>query len=327
MTYWPLCVRYSGTHCTKGMSVGTTAGGLVLVLFAWVQGVGNTSPQHQPAPLFSFQAYMLGVAATQVLFALCFVWVLRQPTAPEQLPIPSSPTQGRVTRTPSKAALMVDKASSLQGGQAAGDASDGGSMKQPLLAKAGEGDAAAVGGGEDISKVEQRCILAAICVIYGLTYSLPSVAPYMIDSYGANVTLPGPKIYMLITIGTQAGDVAGRASTLVPWVPGSALLWLMTGLVVAISGLLVCAGVWSKHMPSILPGWFGLFYPTMFFLYYFIRGYVVTILYVRVKVAMPKKQAEAFSSNMGLCGQIGAAAGCASFYIVINWLKWFPTGL
>ena len=53
VTYWALCVRYPGTHCTKAMSVGMTVGGLILMLVAFLQGVGKETPR------FSFQVFIL----------------------------------------------------------------------------------------------------------------------------------------------------------------------------------------------------------------------------------------------------------------------------
>ena len=37
----------------------------------------------------------------------------------------------------------------------------------------------------------------------------------------------------------------------------------------------------------------------MFFVYYFTRGYLVTVLYIRVKLSLSRRDAEHFSANMG----------------------------
>ena len=63
----------------------------------------------------------------------------------------------------------------------------------------------------------------------------------------------------------------------------------------------------------------------MFLMYYAFRGYVVTALYVRVKVAMPRKQAEGFTANMGLCAQMGSLIGCFTVFVVVTVLRLFPT--
>jgi len=45
VTYWALCTRFEGTHCTKAMSVGMTVGGLISVLAASpaAQNAGGTA--------------------------------------------------------------------------------------------------------------------------------------------------------------------------------------------------------------------------------------------------------------------------------------------
>ena len=78
VTYWALCVRYKGTHCTKGMSVGMTVGGLLLQLCALAQGVGK------PKPRFSAKTFMLGVASVQAFFAVAVMFIIRRPHPQEE---------------------------------------------------------------------------------------------------------------------------------------------------------------------------------------------------------------------------------------------------
>ena len=61
--------------------------------------------------------------------------------------------------------------------------------------------------------------------------------------------------------------------------------------------------------------------PLLFFLYYFTRGYVVTVLYVLVKQQSgTQKEAESLSGNMGLCGQIGAMLANAVLFVAVQLL-------
>lgn len=327
VTYWALCVRYPGTHCTKALSIGMTVSGLVQNLVATaVQGVGLKHPR------FSFQVFMLACGTIQVLFALCFLFALKRPSAPVPLDDrPTSPT-GNFTRTASKRSLQVGDSSTERSSV----------VKAPLLSEE-KGDRAGSGGSDSslepldreevcgggtagaISHCEQNMILVVMFLIYCLTYGLPGLEPFMVDGYTANMTLPAPYVIGMMNLGAQIGDVSGRAGTLLPCVPGPLILWFMTLVVIGISGVLIATAVFWQDVPKALPGESAWYFPAMFLMYYTLRGYVVTALYVRVKVAMPRKQAEGFTANMGLCAQMGSLIGCFTVFVVVTVLRLFPT--
>jgi hypothetical protein len=97
-------------------------------------------------------------------------------------------------------------------------------------------------------------------------------------------------------------------------------------IVLGISTLFVAASLpaISVHAPTILPGDSAYLFPLAFFIYYVTRRYLVTVLYVRVKVDMARKDSESFSSNMGLAGQIGAMLANLGLFFVINVFQWIP---
>ena len=72
----------------------------------------------------------------------------------------------------------------------------------------------------------------------------------------------------------------------------------------------------------MFPGYWSYIFPATFVVYYVTRRYLVTVLYVRVKLNMPRKDSEDFSSNMGLAGQIGAIVANGVLFVIINILPW-----
>ena len=106
----------------------------------------------------------------------------------------------------------------------------------------------------------------------------------------------------------------------------------------------------------MLPGELGYIFPGLFLFYYYIRGFVVTLLYIRVKQDMVRRQCSAvmsaatqstnpqalqgqnrdgevlteeqarsrqekleeLSSNMGLCGQVGAMLANLVLFFLTN---------
>lgn len=316
VTFWALCVRYPGTHCTKAMSVGTTVGGLISTMLATPIGQ-NAGSDH---PRFSVQTFMLIIAAVQVVFMVCFMLMEKPPVQTADSDLTSPDLSGRTpskvslahtrtssigSRTASKANLTNftlddDENTSIQGGP--------GGLTSSLL---GKPKTVAPG----MSKKLQYFVLFIMFLVYGLTYALPSLGPYIVNSYHIKT-----KLLMWMNVMQQAGDVSGRASTAVPWVPAVPTLLTMTLTVVGISIILILGAIFPAQVPLLLPVdticvWF---IPALFFMYYFLRGYVVTLLYIRVKLDTPKAEAENFSGNMGVAGQAGALLVNIVLFVLIN---------
>ena len=130
-----------------------------------------------------------------------------------------------------------------------------------------------------------------------------------------------------INLASQTGDVAGSGiAALLPWVPGAVALSVLTVIVLGLSSLFIAAAlpVVSAQAPTMFPGHSAYIFPLAFFIYYVTRRYLVTVLYVRVKVDMARKDSEHFSGNMGLAGQIGAMLANLGLFFVINVFQWIP---
>ena len=117
----------------------------------------------------------------------------------------------------------------------------------------------------------------------------------------------------------QFGDVTGRMATTVPYTPSVLVVLVLIGLVFAVSVTFITAAASPTVVATVLPGSWAMVLPLLFFLYYFTRGYVVTVLYVLVKQqSATQKEAESMSGNMGLCGQIGAMLANAVLFVAVQ---------
>eukprot|EP01052_Picozoa_sp_SAG31_P030676 SAG31_NODE_3167_length_4584_cov_7.199110_3_plen_160_part_00 len=125
----------------------------------------------------------------------------------------------------------------------------------------------------------------------------------------------------------NAGDVAGRSATVMPWisVPTSGKLGCIAGIVVVMFVIFTTFAFLPFGAASVLPGGFGMIVPGAFLLYYFLRGFVVTLMYVRVKLSMAKSEAEALSSRMGALGQLGSLTANVALFLLISVLHVFGT--
>ena len=334
VTYWALATRYEGTHCTKAMGLGMTMSGFVPAWIAMAQRAGSD-------PRFTAEIFMLGVAAVQGMFMIAFVFILQRefPSVPvesaavvtaakppPQQKAPVTPRFGMTGRTASRVGL----GSSLNLNSSS-DGSD--SMEPPPFPALSRRQPESKG----IPRLVQHAILAIMFTVYALTYSLGSLGPYMVQYYHplANATQDHVcascnrgDLLSYINLGSQSGDVAGSAlAALISWVPGAVALSVMTLIVLGISGFFVVASLpaVSSQMPTIFPGHWSYIFPAMFFVYYLTRRYLVTVLYVRVKIDLARKDSENFSGNMGLAGQIGAMLSNLGLFFVINVFHWIPT--
>ena len=117
----------------------------------------------------------------------------------------------------------------------------------------------------------------------------------------------------------QLGDVAGRACAWVPWTPGRGALLAMGGVVVAISGVLVVAAADHEQVPALLPGGWSYIFPLLFFVYYLVRGYLVTALYVQAKThSASQAKAERLAGTMGFVAQVGSFGANILLFLVTN---------
>jgi hypothetical protein len=120
--------------------------------------------------------------------------------------------------------------------------------------------------------------------------------------------------------------VAGRTATALPFcpVPRPGVLVGLAGLVFAIFILNAIAAFAPNGAATFLPGKWGYVMPLTYLVYYFLRGFVVTLMYLRVKLLPNRAEAEAVSTMMGSLGQLGSFTAVALFFILISVLKVMP---
>jgi hypothetical protein len=135
---------------------------------------------------------------------------------------------------------------------------------------------------------------------------------------------PGPSdddLLRYMYLMQQFGDVTGRVATAVPYTPSGCVVLVLIGFVFAVSVTFITAAASPTVVATVLPGSWAMVLPLLFFLYYFTRGYVVTVLYVLVKQQSgTQTEAESLSGNMGLCGQIGAMLANAVLFVAVQLL-------
>ena len=74
----------------------------------------------------------------------------------------------------------------------------------------------------------------------------------------------------------------------------------------------------AAGLPSILPGTSAYALDGVVFVYYFVRGFTVTSMYVWVRENMVQRDAERLSSNMGLLGQVGALLSNSAMFVLVT---------
>ena len=309
VTFWALAARYPGTHCIKATSLGMTVGGLVSSWLALVQNAGREAH-------FGVEWFMIFCAAVQAAFLVALLSVLRRQTGPSPEPEPESESES------------------------------------PAAAAGGAGESGPQGAG--LSKTQENVLVGALFIIYALTYSLPGVQPFMVKGYAdscsaANSTAqacalnpeltsdpaaacvggPGCVLHNVdpsdddliryMYLFQQIGDVAGRACAWVPWTPGRGALLAMGGVVAAISGVLVVAAADHEQVPALLPGGWSYVFPLLYFVYYLVRGYLVTALYVQAKThSASQAKAERLAGTMGFVAQVGSFGANILLFLVTN---------
>ena len=314
VTFWALAARYPGTHCIKATSLGMTVGGLVSAGLAQLQNAGREAH-------FGVAVFMIFCAAVQAAFLVALLSVLRRQTGPSPEPEPESESES------------------------------------PAAAAGGAGESGPQAAG--LSKTQENVLVGALFIIYALTYTLPGVQPFMVKGYADSCSLdpaanstaqasacalnpeltsdpaaacvggPGCVLHNVdpsdddliryMYTFQQLGDVAGRACAWVPWTPGRGALLAMGGVVVAISGVLVVAAADHEQVPALLPGGWSYVFPLLYFLYFLVRGYLVTALYVQAKThSASQAKAERLASTMGFVAQVGSFGATMLLFLVTN---------
>ena len=95
-------------------------------------------------------------------------------------------------------------------------------------------------------------------------------------------------------------------------------LVLLCTSTVGIFAAFCLATAWRASLPDLLPGDAGYALCLMCLVYYFVRGYLVTSIYVYVKKTFPKHEAERLSSNLGFLGQLGALSSNTLMFFVVQ---------
>jgi len=174
----------------------------------------------------------------------------------------------------------------------------------------------------ELTRGMQIAILFTMFMTYALTYALPSLGPIMVIGYKKG-SPDSASLLRLMNVFQQLGDVLGRVATGLPYKPGIKACGVMTVAVFGISALFIIAAAMSDSMPSIFVGGLAWLFPILFFVYYFVRGFLVTVLYVHVKLNMKPKDAEMLAGKMGLLGQIGSLLSNLALFFLIQLLDVF----
>lgn len=154
-------------------------------------------------------------------------------------------------------------------------------------------------------------------LLYAMTYTIPSLMPFLADAYKANESLDS-SIYLWMLVLQNVGDVVGRLATALPWQPQLRHLSALFAICTAFFALFLLATLQRDHVLHALPGKSGYVLAVACLVYYFCRGYLITSMYVFAKTHMPPKQAEGLSANLGFLGQIGALVANIIMFVIVN---------
>ena len=357
VTYWALASRYDGVHCTKAMSVGSTVGGLVSAWMAMAQQAGR-NPRFGLTTFMLIVALVQSGFLVAFLVVLKKKKKKNPAAAAEDSDATAgapSAANARATvgggndamvRTASRAGLAVDLDAPLLDAQPELEPEPEPDITiskvlsnailitmfaiyaqtyslqtlQPFMVQGytatcgAAGDGSDAGGGGGACACELNDDHSACAPVAGCSTSSSSSCEFIAPSGPSDDDLLR---YMYLL--QQLGDVAGRMATALPYEPGAAVVLMLIGFVFAVSVAFITAAAVPALVPTVLPGRWALVLPLLFFLYYFTRGYVVTVMYVLVKQKSgTQKEAESLSGSMGLCGQIGALLANAVLFIAVQ---------
>eukprot|EP00040_Diaphanoeca_grandis_P027417 m.156052 g.156052 ORF g.156052 m.156052 type:complete len:582 (-) comp30970_c0_seq2:15-1760(-) len=408
VTYWALATRYP-THCTKALSTGMTFGSLVLSGVILLQRAGDN-------PIFSARTFFFIAAGVQGLMLVATFPILllsdgkaaksnKDGDAGDDSDGGSDEDDGDFVEIdpllkPSPRTIYEDEEpdedDNLPASYGAINSSKGDSLPEFHRLR--------------VKRVEKPWyidkdggLFCFLCfLIYGMTYCIPSLVPFMMDAYitpiynatnGTNRTdfnvalpstsfsftstsamtsstshnnnlsssstsavstthllpsttssitttswvettttlpLPTPSlanatnsslkddIYRVAIVLQSVGDISGRIFTAFYTPTHKSSLVTLSMVVVFLFSILVAGTALDKSIGHILPGDLGYTIPVIILIYYFLRGYTVTSIYVWVKSNMTQVDAERLSSNLGLCGQLGALLGNMAMFGIIE---------
>lgn len=313
VTYWAVAAWHP-PGCTRAMSVGMTFGGLLANGLSSLQLAGRRSDD----PRFDPKVYFFCAAVLQALQLAAFICQVRRARQEEAHTPPGSRSHSAPTlvnystATAAEAALAEEEAQcvSLEDGDQAVQvvvAPDEGIQQRPE------------------AKVPlpflAKVFLVGCFLIYGATYTVPTLQPYIVAGYPTSTQRQQLLLVMLTLQNT--GDVLGRMSTVC--VTGRRAVLIVWGaiLVSTFASMVYFAVVrhWSATVLSFQSAL--LLFGAISGAYYFSRGLLVTALMLRARSLGDKSFAERLSMNMGFVGQMGALSAnvvtflCANVFNVI----------
>lgn len=265
-------------ECVRGLSIGMACGGLLPMLIAFCQNFGGDSVFN---PEFTFVAS----AAFQCLFILAF-WRLRERA---KIVIHSQHVATRNNIRPSTDISSDDVLAVEQ-------------ERNQSSCKI-----------EKFDSFRQSQYFVCIFLLYFSTYALPAFVPIMINGYSFSKTL-----YTMINCSYAMGDVLGRTTTtFASMQPTWTHLFFATLLCLILFGVqLLAASLHNDDEMKIFPGHTAYLFLALQFVFYFLRGFVVTNLYIRVKRF--SDDPGLLSGRLGIAGQAGAALGAFVAFLLIS---------
>lgn len=281
VTYWAV-VSDRPASCTRAMSVGMTLGGLLATCLSSLQMAGTNTSQPRFAPSLFF-----AIAAT-----VQFV-------------------------------QLVAFATQVALGTCACCQSWGPSAAESIIsfspADVVEQDEEAVRCGKPKLPVAARLLFWSCFLIYGATYAMPTLQPFIAHAYGSSTERQQLLLAMLVL--QNVGDVLGRMSTAL--IKGSRVVLIAVAWVLATMFLLaVVAACGNQSVGSLISYHTAIFLaPGLCGVYYFCRGFLVTALYLRAREMGERAVVQKISSDMGFWGQMGALGANAVTFLLVNVLR------
>lgn len=173
-----------------------------------------------------------------------------------------------------------------------------------------------------LSYMDTSSVLVAVCfAVYGMTYTLPSMLPYLPRYFTPKHVSDTLYLWMLVLQST--GDVLGRLCTMLPYQPSLTVLVAAMSIIVFMFVVFTLGTIYRRSLPVWMPMYNGFVLPCCCLVYYFTRGYLVTSVYVWVKLNYDGRSAEKLSSNLGFAGQLGALLGTMIMFVVVTVLDLF----
>ena len=166
VTFWALASRYP-THCTKAVSIGMTAGGLLASTVIVAQNAGNAATMN-----FGTATYLWAVGGIQLLLLAVVVPILWLPTSEDR-------SSASTASIPTTSCVSVQSKAELQSGTGGSDETE------PLLHLQDSQPPicpSARSAPPWVNASGQLCCVMCF-LLYGMTYALPSLVPFMLNAY------------------------------------------------------------------------------------------------------------------------------------------------